>query len=330
MSTIDLTDIFEVAPLGMSVCLDARSPLLLNLLPGATLHDIMPAATMIPMLVREHSAILIRTGADLSPTVARSLARALLPAGEEFVTGEHPELDDTEGVYRPTMFAPDEKLLWHHENSFNIEWPRYIAFVCQRPAQAGGETPIVDGRLIFDSVQAAAIEQFSKQGIVYERLCDGRAGRSWKQLFRTDDAATAARLAEINEEALVVAGDNAVIRAKRPAFLKVRNGTSWFNQLLHWHPRALPTEIRDHVKKKTIPAYRHCTFGDGSEIPEELVDELIEIHAALEFAIEWRKGDILLLDNEVIAHGRNPFRGRRDHLVLLSGRGRHDSCSQTS
>lgn len=329
MSAIDLTDIFEVAPLGMSVCSHAPSPLLLNVRPGANLHDIMPATTVISMLVREHSAILIRTGADISPTVARSLARSLLPAGEEFVTGEHPELDGTEGVYRPTLFAPDEKLLWHHENSFNIEWPRYIMFVCERPAESGGETPIVDGRLIFESVQAAVIEQFSRHGIAYERLCDGRVGRSWKQLFRTDDAAAAARLAEMNEEALVVAGDNAVIRAKRPAFLNVRKGTSWFNQLLHWHPRALPIEIRDHIKKKMIPAYRHCTFGDGSEIPEEVVDELIEIHAAQEFAIKWRKGDILLLDNEVIAHGRNPFRGRRDHLVLLSGRGRHENSSQT-
>ena len=58
-------------------------------------------------------------------------------------------------------------------------------------------------------------------------------------------------------------------------------------------------------------------YGDGSPVT---LDELLPVYEAMErltVSRPWREGDILLLDNVAVAHGRNPYEGRRDVRVAL-------------
>jgi hypothetical protein len=36
--------------------------------------------------------------------------------------------------------------------------------------------------------------------------------------------------------------------------------------------------------------------------------------------VDWRAGDLMLIDNVLVAHGRRPFTGSRRVLVAMSGR----------
>ncbi len=62
---------------------------------------------------------------------------------------------------------------------------------------------------------------------------------------------------------------------------------------------------------------RNCYYGDGSPIENSVMQEVLEVyrHSAVNFP--WQEGDILMLDNMLTAHGRNPFAGPRKIVVAM-------------
>jgi len=326
VTLIDLCRLFDIEELPASFTAGAPRPLQLAARQPVADAQVDEEITHTIMAeLRRRSALLIRgVNAVNAPAVA-AFADRLFAGEEPFSTGEHPHADGADALYRPVRFAPDETLLWHHENSFNATWPRYILFACAVPATAGGATTIVDSRLVYAHMPLTIRQRLAEQGITYERLCDGRAGRTWEQIYGTTDKTEALQLAHTRGEQLVFTADGARIRARRPAFQAVAHGTSWFNQVLHWHPHALPQEIRTMVTHGLLPAYRTCYLGGGEQITPDVVDQLIAAHRQAEFAVQWQAGDVLVIDNAVIAHGRRPYRGRREHFVRMAGLGPADA-----
>ena len=96
-----------------------------------------------------HGAILFRGFGIDTPARLEGFASTL--CDELFnENGEHPRESVSGNVYTPVFYPQDQRLLWHHENSFNWRWPRKIFFACAQPAgegvklrwsTAGGSTP---------------------------------------------------------------------------------------------------------------------------------------------------------------------------------------------
>jgi alpha-ketoglutarate-dependent taurine dioxygenase len=319
VSLNDLASHFDAEQLDISCAPGAAQPLCL------TARKDLPSGHLAADLTRavhselsQRGALLIRGWDATNAARANAVCDDLLAGFMPFATGEHPEVNGSGALYEPVKYAPEEKLLWHHENSFNAVWPRYVIFVCAVPATEGGATPIVDGRLVYQCASKDVRDLLLRHGIIYERLCDGAAGRTWQQLYRTDNMTEALGRAKENGEDLIFSSSGAHITAPRPAFKRVQNGTSWFNQLLHWHPRALPADIREMVSEGLLPMFRNCMAGNGEEIPSDAVDDIIKIHADLEYSFPWQSGDILMFDNEIFSHARDPYRGRRLHFVRMA------------
>jgi alpha-ketoglutarate-dependent taurine dioxygenase len=57
-------------------------------------------------------------------------------------------------------------------------------------------------------------------------------------------------------------------------------------------------------------------FDDNSEIPDDLVSELNEIADKITTKISWKKGDILMVDNTRIMHGRRAFSDNQRDIYL--------------
>ncbi|MDX6502442.1 MAG: hypothetical protein QOG23_5706 [Blastocatellia bacterium] len=275
-----------------------------------------------------HGAILFRGFNVDSPPVFERFAIAVCP--ELFdENGEHPRETISGKVYTPVFYPPDKQLLWHNENSFNHSWPTRVFFGCVRPADEGGETPLVDSRRVFEMIDPQIRKRFADRQIMYVRNYGERMGLSWQKVFLTRDRTEVehrCRAARMQFE--WKSRDRLMTSSVRPAIVKHPGSGRevWFNQAQHWHVSCLDAETRrvitESFGREDLP--RNCYYGDGSPIEDSVMDEILCAYRELESSFPWQRGDVVVLDNLLTAHGRNPYSGVRTMLVALGAMKSYD------
>jgi hypothetical protein len=94
-----------------------------------------------------------------------------------------------------------------------------------------------------------------------------------------------------------------------PAIRQLDDGREvFFNQLI--------AAFRGWKDKRNV-SQRTIAFGDGSDLPEEAMVRASELGDALSVDLDWQPGDIALVDNFLVMHGRRPFTGTRRVLASL-------------
>jgi alpha-ketoglutarate-dependent taurine dioxygenase len=95
---------------------------------------------------------------------------------------------------------------------------------------------------------------------------------------------------------------------------------SFFNQIQLHHLSCLDEETRTALSQlfaeEDMP--RLVYFGDGTPIPDEVVARIGEVYEELCVEPPWEAGDMIALDNMLIAHARRPFKGERKVLVAMA------------
>jgi hypothetical protein len=76
---------------------------------------------------------------------------------------------------------------------------------------------------------------------------------------------------------------------------------------------ALEPPYRGIDKKYHLPT----TYGDGTSIPVEFQERLLDISDGIGFLVPWQAGDVALIDNYTVQHARTPWKGDRSLLVSL-------------
>ncbi len=96
----------------------------------------------------------------------------------------------------------------------------------------------------------------------------------------------------------------------------------WFNQADQFHPSTHPPEVYETLmtfyegREEELPQY--ARFGDGTEIPLEYLNEIRDVQRRLMIPIHWETGDLLVLDNVLVCHGRQPYTGTRRILAAMA------------
>jgi acyl carrier protein len=87
----------------------------------------------------------------------------------------------------------------------------------------------------------------------------------------------------------------------------------WFNHALALHASSLDPALRQTLLRQRGEAgLPHNTyFGNGDPIPDEVIAHVRETHERQQILFDWQAGDVLLLDNLRMAHGREPYSGPR-------------------
>lgn len=141
-------------------------------------------------------------------------------------------------------------------------------------------------------------------------------------MFRTDDrAAVEERCREEGFEYEWLPNGGLRTRCLRPAAVAhpVTGDASCFNQAQHWHPSCLDPDTYEALLElfgeDGLP--RDCLLGRDGRISAEAMRHVLDIYAANEVVFLWERGDLLIIDNIAVAHGRRPFIGDRRILVSL-------------
>ena len=236
--------------------------------------------------------------------------------------GEHIPLSGVDGVFTPVGFSANEKLLWHNENSFNQTWPLMIMFGAAKVAEIGGETPIADSRKVLDAIDPEVRKEFYQKGIMYVRTHGFGFGRTWQETYRVENQkALEIKLRHNNIQFEWYAKDQLVTKQIRSALIKhpITNEAAWFAQPQHWHPYCLKPEVRASLlslfPEDRLP--RNCYFGDGSIIPDTMMQHILNAYKKVEISFPWETGDVMVLDNVLFAHARNPYSGKRKLFVTM-------------
>src|SRR5258708_13746355 len=134
----------------------------------------------------KHGAILFRGFAVDSVDDFEQFASAICPDlfGEY---GDLPRAGVGGKVYGSTPYPADEAILFHNESSHMHRWPMLIWFYCLKAAAAGGESPIIACRLIYEFMDHGIRDRFAQQGLMYVRNFTDGLDVSWQSFFQTND-----------------------------------------------------------------------------------------------------------------------------------------------
>ncbi len=93
----------------------------------------------------------------------------------------------------------------------------------------------------------------------------------------------------------------------------------WFNHVAFWHLSSLPDDIRDRfVADFGAGNLPYATYyGDGSPIPDDVAAALRDAYDAETTMFPWQAGDLVVVDNMLVAHGRSTYSGPREVLVAM-------------
>jgi alpha-ketoglutarate-dependent taurine dioxygenase len=303
-------------------------------------------------LLDEFGAILWR-GFKVPDTASFARLGELYPLhAHGYAAGAAPRNAVAGAVYESTRMPPPFKIGLHQEKAYMAAYPRLLAFYCRRPADAGGETPLSDMRAVTRSIPEAVRAQFDALGVMYRRnfaAPDSRApsAASAAVASATHAAAHASPFAEyhrpwheafdtrerIKVEALCVEralgfewlADGSVTVSHTGAALHTHPRTGervWFNQASAQHPNArsmgeLSFRYLQRMYDGRLAYPYEIRFGDGADMH---LSDLAAVYDAIdthERAFRWQAGDLLVVDNMLVAHGRNPYKGQRDVQVMM-------------
>jgi non-ribosomal peptide synthetase component F/alpha-ketoglutarate-dependent taurine dioxygenase/acyl carrier protein len=269
----------------------------------------------------KHGAILFRGFNVKSVSEFEQFAQTICPnLFAEY--GDLPRTGEGGKVYGSTPYPADKAILIHNESSHLHCFPLKIWFYCVQAAAEGGETPIVDCRKAYQLLNSKLRERLATKQLMYVRNYTDGLDVSWQDFFRTNDKSVVEDYCIKNKINFEWYDDNSLItRQIRPALLvHPKTGEPvFFNQIQLHHISYLDTEVRDSLLssfgEKKLP--RNVYYGDGTPIEDSVITEINEIYRQCSTSFTWNKEDILMLDNILVAHGRNPYVGSRKIVVAM-------------
>lgn len=233
-----------------------------------------------------------------------------------FRSSPRAELDaKIKNIYRSTSYPSDRSINMHNESSYSRVWGMKIAFCCLQPSDEGGETPIADSRKVLKALSPELVNKFREKGVKYRRNLSPGLGMHWQEVFQTDDTNMVEKICRQNEIVFEWKDDGLRIEWVKPALYNhpATGEETWFNHVLFFSKFARYEEL-DLPPDEFLPeAYlsSQTFFGDGTDISYDEFCTIKEAYRINTVVFPYEKGDIIFLDNMLVAHGRNPYKGER-------------------
>jgi alpha-ketoglutarate-dependent taurine dioxygenase len=320
--SVSAEELIRVAPLQNNLSL----PLVIE--PNVKELDLVSWAdsnrSFIERLLYKHGGILFR---NFKVNNVESLKQFIQATSNgEFLSyqdGSSPRTLIQENLYTSTDYPAAQSIFLHSELSYANTWPLKIYFHCLQAAEQGGETPIADTRKVCDRISPKTRDRFREKQVMYVRNFGDRLGLPWQKSFQTTNRQEVEVYCQNNGINMEWQGDSKLKTCQiRPAIVNhpQTGETVWFNHAAFFHVSTLEVKIRQtflaEFSESELPYNTY--YGDGSAIEPEVLQEIRSAYHQETATFSWQLGDILMLDNMLIAHGRKPFVGSRKIVVGMA------------
>ena len=230
-----------------------------------------------------------------------------------------PRIDMGHNIFTSNEAPSNESIPVHHEMAQCKDYPSYVLFYCVTPAEEGGCTPIIKSSKVckeFKKKFPEIAKRIEKEGVRYLRefpnVTDNKSplGKSWKDTFHVEtktelekvlngknikwkwlDNETIQTISEPINIFKIYNNEETIFMAAETSLLNIQTGPK--KKLIHGN--------LDYFDKETENAFIYIgkyAYNESIRVP-------------------WQKYDVLILNNNLMMHSRDPFTGRRKILVSL-------------
>lgn len=252
-----------------------------------------------------------------------ALVKMISPDLASYEFGSTPRSQVHNQIYTSTEYPPHQHIPLHNEQAYTTEWPMKIWFYCAQASSEGGYTPIADSREVYRHIPIRIRERFVEKGVMYVRNYGNGLDVPWTKVFNTTDRHVVEQFCRASGIAYEWKSDGELRTRQICQAVAVHPRTDervWFNQAHLFHVSNLEPSVREAllsvVNEADLP--RQAYYGDGTSIETAVLDEIRDIYRCHAVQFPWQKGDVMMLDNMLVAHGRTPFKGPRKILVAMA------------
>ncbi len=260
-----------------------------------------------------------------------------------YLGGSSPRTDQGGSVYTATEIPADITIPIHQEMSYLNSMPDYISFFCEDPPQNDQKTNLIgDMRKFTDRLPVELKNRYKGKRSSLRRMLPPtgkntgfyRAKKSWQETLGTNN----------REKALAIAGQKGwklswtdndfleIIQEPVPFFrTHPIHGEIWCTQALSYQPmtrrltakkdgRTEDLQLLDSALDNAPETIDQMIMENGSSVPPKDSRIWFEISLEIQTPYALRQGDIIILDNILMAHGRSQFTGPRRIFTALGDR----------
>jgi alpha-ketoglutarate-dependent taurine dioxygenase len=203
--------------------------------------------------------------------------------------------------------AGKEPVGLHIENGNTPFPPNYVGFYSAKSAESGSQTTICDGRAIFRNMSIELQEKW-QQGVTVSRQLPANLWR--KYVAAQHPNVNAAN--EVNEKHL------ADFIAVNPNQRGSINSDGSLDYELDIQP-CLYDESEEQLSEIAFanailgPSFNYekptYTFFDGEQVSDLIIEQTADLAEKYTYEVSWQNGDVVLIDNKRVMHGRRAIHG---------------------
>ncbi|KAK5065016.1 hypothetical protein LTR84_000851 [Exophiala bonariae] len=235
----------------------------------------------------------------------------------------------------------------HNEFGLSPHYPAYVFFYCLSAPETGGETPVNNSITLYDKLKQQVpdfIKVVEEKGVRYQLFYRNRPrsdisspGTSLLQSYGinvldSDDTETARSKIEDEIRRLPTAtwqwenqspdnklGDLRVFQRLPAVRRHEQTGKqAFFNNVISRYLNAKTAGTLDPPYLNKDGDYQPpALYADDTPIPHEYLEAAVQIVNDTRSLVLWNTGDVLLIDNHAVQHGREPWTGDRKLLASL-------------
>jgi alpha-ketoglutarate-dependent taurine dioxygenase len=273
--------------------------------------------------LHEYGAVSVR-GVVSTPELLEEVTRALGGDLLSYTERTTPRSTVRGNVYTSTEYPASQTIPQHNETAYAKVVPRWLFFACAIPSDTGGATPLADSAAVLRKLPEDVVDKFRELGVLYTRAYRLGMGLTWQEAFQTEDRGAVEEYCAANGLEYEWLDDDALrTRSRRPAVIvDPESGEEvWFNQAHLFHVSSLPDGVRaaltEMYDEQDYP--RHSYYGDGTPISERDLAAVRQAYTDSLLARPWETGDMMVVNNLRVSHGRQPYQGDRRILVAMAG-----------